>query len=138
MILPVMRELREGCKNKDRDPTSPPGRYRAAAIGCIERALYVAALQIGTPQFIGLWLILKTAAQWHRWKERRWVFNIFVIGNGLSIGYTGAGYGLLRILGQGGQLWRLAVLLILGVCGGTWWLKAYISKQRQQARDDPN
>jgi len=132
MIRSVMRELREGCENKDRDPTSPPGRSHSAAIGCVERALYVTALLMGLPQFIGLWLIIKTAAQWHKWKDNRWVFNLFLIGNGLSIGFAGAGYGLRRFMGSG--MWPLALLPILGACFGTWWLKTYIANQRREAQ----
>lgn len=71
-------------------------------LGYIERSLYVGSFQLGKPEFIGIWLALKVAGQWNRWSEDkkygehfvpgRHTYNIFLIGNGLSIAYaiTGA------------------------------------------------
>lgn len=68
-------------------------------VGFVERALYIAAIQMGAPEFIGLWITLKTASRWEIWSKHgkdeipgRATFNIFVAGNGLSIAYAVLGY----------------------------------------------
>ena len=80
-----------------------------AIIGVIERFLYVASLLVGAPELIGVWLILKVAGGWQGWsagrKPRgqeddataphvygRQVFNIFLLGSGLSLVWAVAGW----------------------------------------------
>ena len=77
-----------------------PSPSHPAIVGFIERALYVASIQMGAPQFIGVWLAIKVAGQWRRWGEGynkdndevvvtgREFFNVFLIGSGLSIAYA--------------------------------------------------
>ena len=72
-----------------------PEYYLARRVGIVDRALYVVSLQMGKPEFIGVWLALKVAGQWGRWGEKakigskdvegRVFYNIFLIGNGLSV-----------------------------------------------------
>ena len=76
--------------------------WMAQMVGCVERALYVASFQLGKIEFIGIWLALKVAGGWKRWGEEkkfdgrlilgRSFYQIFLIGNALSVGYalTGA------------------------------------------------
>jgi hypothetical protein len=61
--------------------------------------------QVGSPEFIGVWLALKVAGQWKNWTESwsievdgrtiqvvgREVFNIFLLGNALSVGFAAIG-----------------------------------------------
>ena len=73
-------------------------------LGICERVGYTAAFLLGTPTWIGVWLAIKVAAQWERWKgEERATYNVFLIGNLLSIffGFLGAWIAL-------GQLPKLA------------------------------
>jgi len=66
-------------------------------IGVIERALYTFSWLVGKPEFAGLWLALKVAGRWSHWdasdgkcqgqasgRER---FNVFLLGNGLSLAF---------------------------------------------------
>ncbi len=66
--------------------------WQVASVGFVERALYMASLQIQRPEFIAVWLTLKTIAKAKRWTEDgvnpgRVVYNNFLVGNGLSILY---------------------------------------------------
>jgi len=69
-------------------------------LGLIERALYVTVLLIGGPAlaFIGVWLALKVAGQWDYWKSPKTgkLYNLFLIGNGLSLVYAVTGWFLIR------------------------------------------
>jgi len=67
--------------------------------GVCESIMYLTAFLVGKPEFIGIWLALKVAGQWVRWKgeaprrffarrhnaeeanEGRRRFNAFLIGN---------------------------------------------------------
>jgi hypothetical protein len=80
-----------------------PFAWTASIIGIIERCLYIVSLQVGKPEFIAIWLGIKTAGNWKGWTEGikqrkghrkivevdgRTVFAITLIGNSLSIGYA--------------------------------------------------
>src|SRR5881392_4124117 len=45
----------------------PP--WQGDALARIEGVLYIAFLQLGLGQLIGLWLLLKVAGQWKRWMD---------------------------------------------------------------------
>jgi hypothetical protein len=63
-----------------------PSRSLTVPLGICERASYTAAILIGVPSWIGVWLAVKVAAQWSRWQnEERSTYNLFLIGNLLSI-----------------------------------------------------
>jgi len=67
--------------------------------------LYVAFLQLGLGNLIGVWLVLKVAGHWKRWvddgdeqtqrPDGRSVFNIFLIGNALTVLYSFVGFKLI-------------------------------------------
>jgi len=75
-----------------------PEYWQPGVLGCVERFLYAASFQLGKPEFIGVWLALKVAGQWKRWGEDqeyegrliagRAIYNIFLIGNALSVSYA--------------------------------------------------
>jgi hypothetical protein len=67
-------------------------------IGRAERALYVLTICFGHPEFIAVWLALKTAVHWRAWSDNkngkkndygdalsRAIFNLFVLGNAMSL-----------------------------------------------------
>jgi hypothetical protein len=72
-----------------------PNSHLPALVGAIERGLFVGALQLERGEFIAVWLALKVAAQWKGWEQGlgagsakvqgRDLFNVFLIGSGLSI-----------------------------------------------------
>lgn len=77
--------------------------WAPALVGIAESVMYPMALFLGKPEFIGIWLAVKVAGQWVRWKgdamqssapgeseieklnEGRRRFNGFLVGSSLSI-----------------------------------------------------
>lgn len=56
-------------------------------VGIIEQILYISAILINQPAFIGVWLLLKAAGEWGR-KDKPGVadeYKVALIGNGLSV-----------------------------------------------------
>lgn len=69
-------------------------------LGIIERASYTAALIIGVPGWVAVWLAMKVAIRWKRFEAaRKGTYNLFLIGNALSImfGLIGAWIALGRL-----------------------------------------
>ena len=84
-------------------------------VGICESIMYPMALFFGKPEFIGVWLAVKVAGQWVRWKgdaghlpsdkeldleklnEGRRRFNSFLVGNALSIMLGAVTWGALKI-----------------------------------------
>jgi len=61
-------------------------------LGILESASYTVAVLIGAHIWIGVWLVFKVAAQWKRWQnEERITYNVFLIGNLLSLFFGIAG-----------------------------------------------
>ena len=70
-----------------------------------QRITQVALLQLGLGNLIGVWLVLKVAGHWKRWMDDgdvqtqrpdgRSVFNIFLIGNALTVLYSFVGFKLI-------------------------------------------
>lgn len=68
-------------------------RGLARLIGMVEQVLYISAVLVGKPEFIGVWLVVKVAGEWRpRANDGRPVvvgqareYTIFLIGNGLAI-----------------------------------------------------
>lgn len=106
--------------------------YHPKIIGIIERIFYMFSWLAIKPEFIGFWLALKVAGQWKRWEKDsetglsetglkkkipgRAVFNVFLIGNGLSILFGIMGALIVQWLSEG-QIWVAIVVpstLILG------------------------
>jgi len=122
-----------------------PTAYLSRLLGFVERALFVATLQMGRGEFIGVWLLLKVAGQWKRWADGekvgdkvidgRSAFNIFLIGSGLSIAYAFVGAQLIRfILGKD---WWYAVGLPVGLLLATLLLHNQAKAYQSQRRIDP-
>ena len=89
--------------------------WSPALVGISESVMYPMALFLGKPEFIGVWLAIKVASQWVRWKgdagqfpasgesdieklnEGRRRFNGFLVGSSLSIMSGTATWGALKI-----------------------------------------
>ena len=67
--LPIAA-IRNGLYRQLGRPSAESGRHLGAIVGYIERALFVAALQNGHAEFIGVWLALKVAGKWSGWGKR--------------------------------------------------------------------
>ena len=89
--------------------------WSPALAGISESVMYPIVIFLGKPEFIGVWLAVKVAGQWVRWKgdagqpppygdsnleklnEGRRRFNGFLVGNSLSIMLGIATWGALKI-----------------------------------------
>ncbi len=94
---------------------SPADMWSPTLVGISESVMYPMALFLGKPEFIGVWLAVKVAGQWVRWKgdagqstasagsdieklnEGRRRFNGFLVGSSLSIMSGTATWGALKI-----------------------------------------
>lgn len=75
-------------------------------MGLCESVLYPSALIIGHADFIGLWLLLKSASNWPRWgtkgegtdelNEGRRRYTRFLIGNGMMLFMSVITYGFIK------------------------------------------
>ncbi len=63
--------------------------WHPLVLGLLEATAYPILMLAGNWEFIGAWIVLKTAGNWERWKKSRLSFNRFLIGNGvlLSLSY---------------------------------------------------
>jgi hypothetical protein len=120
VIRPIRNKMYEGFEETDE-----LHRWRVQVIGWLERFLYTTSILIGSPEFIAVWLALKVAGQWDRWRldigskaaigtvRARATYSVYLVGNGLSILFGGAGAILFRMIGN--DQWQLASSLILGL-----------------------
>jgi len=126
------------------DTRTRPAAYLSRLVGMVERVLFVASLQLGRAEFIGIWLVLKVVGQWKRWAEGERVgdkvidgrssFNLFLIGSGLSIAYSFVGAQLIRfILGKD---WWYAVGLPVGLLLATLLLHNQAKAYQSQKKND--
>jgi len=96
-IRPIRNEMYRGFED------TATQAWRPRAIGWLERFLYTATILAGFPEFIAIWLALKVAGQWERWKidvgaspgrdphRARATYATYLLGNGLSVIYGGLG-----------------------------------------------
>ena len=120
------------------NPSFRPQLWQGDALARVEGVLYVALLQIGLGQLIGVWLALKVAGQWKRWMDDgdekgerpdgRTVLHVFLIGNALTILYSLVGFKLIGWVQAGDVVKILWVSLsVIGLTLGFW---AWIPRRR--------
>lgn len=142
VIRPIRNKMYEGFEGGDE-----LHRWRAQVIGWLERFLYTTSILIGSPEFIAVWLALKVAGQWDRWKldigekaafgtvRARATYSVYLVGNGLSILFGGVGAILFKLIGK--DEWILASTLVLAVGIGSLLLFQFIKSkvEKQNAAD---
>jgi hypothetical protein len=112
----------------------PLNQFTSAIIGWIERIFYIVVLQSidaatsfglqNAAQAIGFWLILKSAGRWRGWPEEsgvdetfknvngRTIFQFFLLGNALSIGYAFVGWKIILWLQEKNPIMENKIFLI--------------------------
>lgn len=65
----------------------PEARGLTLSVGMLERFLYTMALLAGQPLWFGVWLALKGLHRWSSFESHEPSYNIFLIGNGLSVAF---------------------------------------------------
>ena len=118
------------CIGFDRKPEDIS--WQSHILGCLERILYVFSFRLGKLEFIGIWLALKVGGQWKSWSEDqeingrkisgRAIYNIFLIGNALSVLYGIIGAKSIDWCLQGNSfvITVPAVLVLLTLFIGCW------------------
>jgi len=122
-------------------------------VGCVERALYVVASikNDKAPEIIGAWLVLKAASNWSAWKNGLpkdrllrndrtednhisggSIFDIFMIGNGMSIGYALVGSYLICECRKNVPNVAHLILVPLVLLAATVWLWLITKKHREK------
>lgn len=96
--------------------------WHPALVGIIERMLYVFCWAFEQQAFVGVWLSIKTVAGWERWRRDRYVFNIFLIGNALSVSFGTVG-GMLLNTG------RPALPIAVGLLAGTTAVWIWVARR---------
>jgi hypothetical protein len=86
---------------------SPTDLWPPAILGIVEGLLYVIALVMVKPEFIGFWVAIKTAGGWVAWSgssedaegenRARRRFYAFLIGNAVMLMGATTTYGLLKL-----------------------------------------
>jgi hypothetical protein len=117
---------------------SRSGWWLPKIVGLVERALYVGSMKFGHPEFLGVWLALKVAANWSAWKKGievgnrdlsgSSIFSIFLIGNGVSIGYAVVGFYLISEVRKSVATSIVVILAISAATVGLW----YMAKRYQE------
>lgn len=118
-----------------------PHPEHPAALGMLERTLYVAAWQLGTREFLGLWLALKVAGNWKEWASGApygtgtvsggTTFNLFLVGSGTSLAFGVAGGVITQLLDHND--WVPALFLGAVVVAGTFALGWYLQRSAYSA-----
>ncbi len=124
---------------KDDKESIRPQSWQPRILGCVERTLYAASFQLGKSEFIAVWLALKVAGQWKRWGEDqkyggriiagRAVYNIFLIGSALSIGYAVTGAKLVEWCLR--REWLLVIGIPISLLLATLVLWYWVGRYRQ-------
>lgn len=109
----VSRSLRSILNLKGKDTNAD--MFSPALVGICESIMYPMSFFVGEPKFIGVWLAVKVAGQWVRWKgddkkdkletdietetlnEGRRRFNGFLVGNAVSIMFGVITWGVIKI-----------------------------------------
>lgn len=123
--------------------------YYACVVGIIERPLYIASLQMGYPEFIALWIGAKIAGGWKGWENQnqgRDIFNAFMVGNALSLGYAVWGFQVTKWFytdSYKGLISAISGIIILSswaIAGyfqikGRKWLKEFNSNMEETTKE---
>jgi len=121
--------------------------FHSMILGLVERVMFIASLQVGIPQFIAIWLGIKTAGGWKHWTEEclipsdrdgkeikilgRHIFNVFLTAQALSIGFAGVGWKLIEWLNKGA--WAEAITVGLSVLIGATILLLMVRSNSKEA-----
>jgi hypothetical protein len=127
-----------------------PRHWHSRVLGVVERVMFVASIQIGISEFIGVWMAIKVAGQWKQWSEGRLIpvkdktivrkgrktivkekpiliigreiFNIFLLGNAISIIYSAVGAIMINWFVSGNYFLGVAIPTIVLILSFVLWL----------------
>lgn len=115
--------------NNAKESTVRPGYELSMLSGIIERSVYITSLLLGFPQFVAIWLGLKSAGVWNHWhspkdlvesnkKAGRSGYMIFLNGTALSLAFSVIGWKTIFWAKMGKfDFILIAIVLLLFCCG---------------------
>ena len=142
-VYQLVSVMRENLRKKVADPVTDDDIYPhpelSSTVGILERFLYTASWYIGEPGFIVVWLGLKVAGSWQGWSQGQKIqgqivvsgqslFNVFLLGSGLSLAYAIVGALLIKWI-MTCQGWS-ALFAVLSLIGVTWILWCEAQEER--------
>lgn len=139
-IRPIRNEMYRGLED------TATQAWRPRAIGWLERFLYTATILAGFPEFIAIWLALKVAGQWERWKidvgastgqdphRARATYAVYLLGNGLSVLYGGLGSMVFKWISDREFLISLCAVLSLAFLN--FLLYGYVKSHSMSTREE--
>ena len=109
----------------------PYFRWTSFLVGILERIIYTTSVLTGLLSFIPVWLALKAISQWINWEieNGRAMFNIFLIGTGLSIFYGTFGGKLVFWLNDGS--WVEVIITTLALIFLSLYFVWFTKKQKR-------
>jgi hypothetical protein len=121
-----------------------PYEWHARAVGVVDSALYVTSWLLGVPEFIAVWLAFKVAGLWIKWQGDtrnnvgRAIYNIFIIGNGLSIAYATSGAMIIKWLHDSRpmEIYLFPLSLIMGTLCLWWWACSHVKNAMKDKNRD--
>ena len=123
--------------------------WQTQAVGMTERALYTASILTGHPEFVAVWLGLKTVTVvWSVWGNTpaetakrtgvfaREIYNNFLLGTALSIGFGAVGAYTTELLTErrGTPALLVDVAVLLGTVALSLWIR---SRGKKYQREHP-
>ncbi|MGE0278514.1 MAG: hypothetical protein AB7R40_24220 [Nitrospiraceae bacterium] len=109
------------------------GYRQSRILGLIECVMYLGAFLLEKPEFVAVWLGLKTVIRWRHWESdipvgnkndrpEYWVFgrdayNLFLIGNGLVLLFAAAGWQLIELTKD--CQWPKVIAVLIGLLVGS-------------------
>lgn len=147
----LRKESLHSSNEKENDEFVRGSVITAAIIGLVERAMYVTFILTDSFQFIGIWIALKVAGQWgNTWtrtanlKESESeiksellqkyiiygedIYNIYLIGNGLSAIYSFIAVVLIQRCLEGEYIFLIIGIILLFVP----WIFKFIIKYKRK------
>lgn len=126
------------------DNSIRPYAYTAIFVGLVERALYFFSILLGYEEFVAVWLALKVAGSWKRWEEGvkekpsmkdigRVFYNIFLIGSGLSLGFSFMGVNLVLLINQ--KEFKASIIAVFLFILGCILFYFIIQKEQEKAKN---
>jgi hypothetical protein len=120
--------------------------WRAIITGLVERCLYTGSALMGRPEFVAVWIVMKSVAHWERFRsdakhdnrnlDATAKFNGYFINNGLSIAYGMTGAYVTKLLLC--EKCITAIIFMISLSASHALLNMYVSCQSQKESSSCN
>ncbi len=133
LIVLILKKLRDRISAPLRGENIAINKTLGRPLGWVESGLYTASLHADYSPFIAVWLAFKVASNLQGWRKGP-RFYIFLLGNGLSIAYSFAGWKIFDGCFQHSNFFP-AIIVLLGSIGIYLWLREQKKARWQEDLD---